>query len=298
MSGAPKTTLIVDLDNTLFDWVGLWHATFTALMDEVTRLTDYRLEDLESEIRSVHQKHGTSEYAFLLSHLKALEPYRTGRPAHEAFESAIVAARVARRAKLCLYPTVADSLLAIKGSGCQIVAYTESLRYYSFYRIKRLGLDGVLDYLYSPEDHEVPEDRPRFYSDDFYAFRFTRHRFTPKGELKPNPDILRAILEECGAAVENAVYVGDSRFKDIAMAEDVGMDSVWAKYGEAQDGEAYALLKRVTHWTDEDVQREAQIRERAVVPQVTLDKAFGQVFDYFRFADWHRSRSTDHGDAT
>jgi phosphoglycolate phosphatase len=287
-----KSTLIVDLDNTLFDWVNLWHATFTALMREVTQQTGLELVDLEPEIRAIHQRHGTSEYAFLLSDLSALAPFRGTRPANEAFAVAISASRAARRANLRLYPTVAESLLSIKGAGCQIIAYTESLRYYSFYRLKRLGLDGVIDVLYSPHDHDVPEDVPRFYSEEYYSFRFTQHRFTPVGELKPNPDILRTILSECETHSADAVYIGDSRHKDIAMANDVGLDCAWAKYGEAQDHEAYELLKRVTHWTDDDVQREEEIRSRSVQPTIVLEKALAEIFEHFTFAERHQSKSS------
>jgi phosphoglycolate phosphatase len=283
-----KSTLIVDLDNTLFDWVGLWFATFSAMMNKVSEQTGIALEFMEPEIRAIHQLRRTSEYAFLLSDITALEAYRAGRPATEAFVDAIRAFRETRRAKLALYPKVAETLLAIKGAGTQIIAYTESLRYYSFYRLKRLGLDGVIDFLYSPADHDVPSELDRFYREDFYGFQYTQHRFTPPGELKPNPTLLLAIVGECRADTESVAYVGDSLHKDIAMAQSAGIDCAWAKYGEAQDSEAYSLLKRVTHWTDEDVKREAEIRAKPVTAELILKSGFDEILDLFHFSDRHR----------
>jgi hypothetical protein len=35
MTASPKRVLITDLDNTLFDWVGLWYACFTAMLGKV-----------------------------------------------------------------------------------------------------------------------------------------------------------------------------------------------------------------------------------------------------------------------
>ncbi len=62
-----------------------------------------------------------------------------------------------RRKHLVLYPTVAETLLKIKGRGTRIIGYTESMAFYSNYRVRRLGLDGVLDYVFCPEDHVLPE---------------------------------------------------------------------------------------------------------------------------------------------
>jgi FMN phosphatase YigB (HAD superfamily) len=46
-----KKLLILDFDNTLFDWVTLWHRCFIAMTDEVTRISGIRLSDIQDEIR-------------------------------------------------------------------------------------------------------------------------------------------------------------------------------------------------------------------------------------------------------
>src|SRR4051794_21961380 len=61
-----------------------------------------------------------------------------------------------RDQNLKLYPSVFPSLWELKKRGTKIVAYTESMSFYSAYRLKRFGLDGVIDALFSPEDHIVP----------------------------------------------------------------------------------------------------------------------------------------------
>jgi len=285
-----KLVAIVDFDNTLFDWVHVWHASFSAMMQSVCSQTKLSLEDLASEIREVHQRHGTSEYAFLLGEIPSLKAYIGQNMAEEVFADAIRAYRTARKRNLYLYPSVADSLLRIKGSGARIAIYTESQSFYSFYRLKRLGLDGVVDCIYSPPDHDLPEGfvrgKARHYTRDYYQFRHTQHRHTPRGELKPNPAILKQIINDFGVSIKEVVYVGDSRHKDVAMALDAGVDHAWAAYGESQETEAYEMLKMFTHWTDEDVSREAEVRARMVEAKVILKESFSQLFDHFKFGQY------------
>jgi hypothetical protein len=95
----------------------------------------------------------------------------------QIFSGAIEAYRSQRRGHLILYPTVAETLLKIKGAGARIIGYTESLAFYSNYRVRRLGLDGVFDYIFSRKDHDIPaslsRDAIRRYPASHYEFRYT-----------------------------------------------------------------------------------------------------------------------------
>jgi phosphoglycolate phosphatase-like HAD superfamily hydrolase len=287
-----KILAVFDFDNTLFDWVHVWHSCFSAMMTEVELKTGLSTSDLATEIRAVHQLHGTSEYAFLLERLPSLKPYIRDQNASIVFEDAIRAFRKARKETLVLYPSVAETLLKIKGIGARIAIYTESQGFYSFYRLKRLGLDGVVDRIYTPPDHHLPEgfleNGGRHYGRDFYHLRYSEHRHTPTGELKPNPHLLSQIIADFGVSKQEAVYVGDSRQKDVAMALDAGVDCAWASYGEAQETAAYELLKLVTHWSDEDVEREKRIRARQIMAKVELNRNLSQVLDHFHFSEYHQ----------
>lgn len=236
--------------------------------------------------------HGTSEYAFLLESLPSLKPFIKDKTAQEVFGSAIYAFRKARKNELKLYPGVADSLLRIKGSGARLAIYTESQSFYSFYRLKRLGLDGVVDRIYTPPDHDLPDHfiqrGGRHYGRDYYHLRYTEHRHTPAGELKPNPQLLSQIITDFGATKDQVVYIGDSRQKDIAMAEDAGVEYAWASYGEAQETGAYDLLKLVTHWDDDDVERERLIRSREITAKIQLESSLSEIFNHFEFSEYHQ----------
>lgn len=258
-----KTVLITDLDNTLFDWVELWLNCFSAMLDGIVEISGIPREQLICEIAAVHQKHGTSEYSFLIEEIPSLGPILKGRPAITVFSEPIERYRLQRRKHLHLYPTVAETMLKIKGCGTKIIAYTESMAFYSNYRVRRLGLDGVLDYVFCPEDHVIPEglstDDLRKYPAEHYELKCTQQHFTPKGSKKPDTIVLNAIVTDLDLNKDDCVYVGDNLMKDTAMALDCGIEDVWAKYGQAHKRPEYRLLQQVTHWTVEEVEREQKL---------------------------------------
>ena len=289
MSPTNKSVVITDLDNTLFDWVDLWYQCFSRMFDKIVEISEVDAATLKAEIKAVHQKHGTSEYAFLIEEIPSLQ--EEGSSPDDLlvkYKPAIDAYREARREYLRLYPGVIETLRQLKNHGCMIVAYTESMAFYTNYRIRNLSLDGVIDYLYSPEDHDLPRgltpEQIRYYEDEKYQLRQTEHRYTPRGEKKPNPHVLLQIISDISASPSNCIYLGDSIWKDVAMAKDAGVECVHAKYGESIDCPEYELLKEVTHWTDEEVEFEREIRKRSVAPDFVAESCISQLLTMFRFA--------------
>lgn len=287
-------TLVVDLDNTLFDWFALWYASFRPIYDEIILKTKLSEPEVQLAIRKVHQNRRTSEYTFLLEEIDVLEKQRNGRNIREVFENSIAISKQNRDKNLKLYPGVLRGLWEAKSSGTKIIAYTESMAFYSSYRLKRVGLDGVIDVLFSPEDHDKPNgvsmENFRNLPDEFYELQVTENRHTPRGELKPNPKILLDILNSIGADPTRCAYVGDSLFKDMAMARDVGVFDIHAKYGESQKLPEYALLQKVSHWTEEDVVREKAITDKGAdfTPSVILHESFSEIFMYCDFTQFNK----------
>jgi phosphoglycolate phosphatase len=272
--------LITDVDNTLFDWQHFWFETFSALSERAIEIAGVDPARFYAECSVVHQKYGTSEYSQLLEELPCLHE-RFGSHVLEAMAPAIDAFRRARRQHLKLFPGVAEALETMRSNGIVVAAFTESLAFYSNYRFRKLGLDGLVDYLYSPPDHEMPIEPTtiRKYPPDTYNLKQTIHHYTPRGELKPNPDILSSIVRDLGFENAETFYVGDNLLKDIFMAQQAGVNDVWAKYGAAQGRkEQYDLLKLVTHWTPEMVEREkAAMTSGAIEPLYTLDTSFAEI---------------------
>lgn len=278
-----KKALITDVDNTLFDWVDIWYQSFTAMLRKIHEITGISEEDLYSPISTIHQKYGTSEYAFLLEEIPVLRE-RYGGCVAEELSPAIDAFRAARRDALRLYPGVMSALKMLNSNGIAIVSYTEATSFYVNYRFRKLELDTIIDYLYSPPDHPLPYkdiNALRKYPDANYLLKKTIHRLTPEGKKKPNPHILSCILKDIGVRPDEAVYIGDHPKKDIAMAQQAEVLDVLASYGAAQHREQYELLRKVTHWSKEEVEEEKEILSRLTVSPTIVVERFDQVLRLF-----------------
>ena len=297
-------TLILDLDNTLFDWFAVWYASFEPIYNEILKQTGRAEAEIQAEIRNVHRTRRTSEYTFLLEEIEALDDLRRGGDIRAKFRDAIELSRQGRDLNLKLYPSVFRSLWRIKDQGTKIVAYTESMAFYSAYRLKRFGLDGVIDIMFSPKDHDMPSgvsvDSMRRLPEEFYELQVTESRHTPPGELKPNPRVLLDIIKTVGATTDRCAYVGDSLFKDVAMARDVGVFDIHAKYGESQRRPEYDLLRQVSHWTEADVQREKSIVEKGhdFEPSAVLTDSFTEIFIHCDFESFDLTPDTTVDDKT
>ena len=281
------STLIVDFDNTLFDWFAVWHGPFSAMVEAILAEGGVERDTLLKEIKEVHQAHGTSEYAFLLESLPSLQKLSGSRDAVVArYAQAIETYRELRRELLALYPGVEDTLIAIRASGCRLVIFTESMGYYSNYRLRRLGLDPLFDYLISPPDHALPEafdpEVDRVYAPENYELEHAVHQTLPEGTVKPDPQVLLQIVESLGADPGSVAYVGDSLVKDIGMAQAAGILDVHARYGEQHTKEEYKLLQAVSHWTKEMIARESNTRPEHIRPTYVID-SFSELRSLFVF---------------
>ncbi|HBG78753.1 MAG TPA: hypothetical protein DDW84_07940 [Phycisphaerales bacterium] len=282
--------VITDLDDTLWDWVDIWYQSFKALLDQLVKDSGIAEDILLGEFKTVFTKHKTTEYAFAIEELPSLQKKHKGEDLTVLYAEAIKKYREGRKASLRTYPTVLGTLITLKKKGVLLVGYTESMSFYTRYRLRNIELDYFFDYLYSPKDHEFPENidpkRIRYYPPEHYNLRGVIHRFTPVGKLKPSPEILKEIVRDIGVASEQVIYIGDKLHKDISMAKDAGVIDVWAKYGEAKDRKEYELLRKVTHWSQEDVQKEKDTTIADVTPTYTLEKSFSEILEHLEFASF------------
>lgn len=280
-----KSVLITDLDNTLFDWFSIWHKSFSAMLNEISSISGISIEELKPQIKKIHQKHGTAEYAFVIEEIPSIRAkYGNRETINKIFDPAIHAYRSERKKHLKLYDGVYDTLNTLKNMGVLIIGYTESKEFYSNYRVSKLGLDGIIDILFSPEDHTIPFG---VIPQSNYQLTKTVNMHTPQGEIKPNPKILKDIIHSVEATPEKCIYVGDSEMKDIAMALEANVDAVFAKYGTSHfstNTDDYDLLRDVTHWTDSDVERERKIKEenKDIHAKFMINR-FDEILQLFQF---------------
>jgi FMN phosphatase YigB (HAD superfamily) len=269
----PQKLLITDLDNTLYDWVTFFTASFRSMVDELAVLLDLPKEILLSDFKAVHQRYGNSEQPFAVLELPSLQqkfPSLSRNQILEKIDPALHRFNSTRKRTLQLYQGVAETLSDIHGAGVKIVGHTEAILANSYWRLKTLGIDRYFSRLYTLEGrdaiHIPPENR---FVDPPVGFVTV----VPRAERKPNPRLLSDILQREGAALTSTYYVGDSLVRDVAMAKQAGVNSIWARYGTKYDHDNWAYLVKVTHWTDDDVKREKSLKIKfgEVAPDYTID---------------------------
>lgn len=275
-----KKALITDIDNTLYDWFDIWHSCFTAMLEKTLEISKISRDELLDDIQKVFKRHQTSEYSFVLEECKSLSELY-GNSLRASLDPAIEAFRLARSKSLKLYPDVLDTLTTLKNSDIKIIAFTESLQYYTVTRLKQLKLDTLIDVLYSPLENESSLIESR--SEKIQTTLITRT--IPPGELKPSPQVLKLILEENNLNPCDCIYVGDSEMKDIQMANDVGVFSILASYGSSHFKSRlkdYELLRRVSHWSEEEILREKNLKEtnKHATPNHTAH-SFSEIINFF-----------------
>jgi len=282
------TVLIIDLDDTLFDWVSLWYYPFKKMLERLIIDSGIPKDVLEEEFKKVFTKYGTCEYSFAIQELPSLVRKHPNQDLSEIYKDAISIYRMERKKRLKLFPNVLKTLRYIKAKGSLIVAYTESMEFYTKNRLKKLGLDGIIDFVYTPQDHDIPSnvilENKRRYKKDYYELKFTKIKHTPKNEKKPNPKILLTIISDVNASIKNTIYVGDKLVKDISMAQTASVMAVHAKYGVADKRKEYKLLRKVTYWTDEEVDKEKNSSEEDFNLRYILRKSLRELLNMFNFS--------------
>lgn len=264
----------------------MWYKSFEPYLTNLSRVTKIPIDQLTSDFKQLHQKYGTAECSYAYKELGSIKREHYSLIEDESSGPSIIHTYYRdKRNYLKIYDGVHQTLSKIKTIGTKIVGFTESNIFYTKYRIKTLNFDGLYDYIYSTEDHRIPKTVKRYYSENYWDPALTQIRIMPGGSRKPSPDILLNIIKDMGGDRETTIYIGDKPDRDVYMANLAGVTSVYAEYGNIIDTEAYELLRKVTHWSDNDVQREIEFKkgdEKTQRPRFTV-QSFAEILSLFEF---------------
>jgi FMN phosphatase YigB (HAD superfamily) len=275
--------LITDLDNTLYDWVSYFSQSFEALVNAIHELTGIEINILLSEFKVIHQKYNSSErpYASLELESIALHFNEVNKDRlKEKLQPAFAKFSKKRKETLFLYPGVKETLKELKERGVVIVGHTESYEVNSVFRAKSLGLEKYLKHLYTirSDSSSHPDINKPIIGEADLDWVVT----LPETERKPNPQLILDICRREGISPSDTYYLGDSIVKDISMANRAGVNSIWAKYGKNIDMVNWSLLVSITHWTNEDVSNEENIKSMysKEIPKYEIS-TFSEIKKYF-----------------
>lgn len=255
-----KKILITDLDDTLYDWLGFFIPSFYAMVDEIANITSIDKTILLAEFKERHQHYGTVEHPFVTLELPSIKSRYSGmnsKQIKEELSEAFHRFNSVRKNELTLFPTVKKTLQELYNHGVVIIGLTESTQEAGYYRLKKLGIDGLFKSVYVS-------------TSAFKSQYDTNDKVHVVEIKKPDKDLLIKICTDEEFSLSDVVYVGDSLTKDVYMAKMAGVTSVWANY-DKKENDYYQKLVDITSWTDQDFEREKKLKKEWGIKSLSPD---------------------------
>ncbi len=229
--------LVTDLDGTLCLWVDFIVPALDALVASLVQTTGEPRIKVVQALKKVYEQHGSNEYPYAVQESELFAPYAGDfasfdrlviDPAREAFSRQ-------RRRYLRPFPTVLETLQALREEGVRVVVLTDAPRNAAEQRLRQLGLTALLEAVFCMPGYPFPDSGVadairRREEEGRYRLEIPVHEL-PRAHEKPDPRGYRAMCEVLRVRPEETIFVGDNRKKDIAVAQEVGALDVWAAYG-------------------------------------------------------------------
>jgi putative hydrolase of the HAD superfamily len=194
--------IIFDLDNTLTDFMRMKDESINAaIWSMIDAGLDFPEQRIREEIYRIYDEEGI-EYQKVFNRLLVT---LIGEVDYRILAAGIVGYRKAREAALVLYPHVNRTLLTLLKKGLRLAVISDAPRQEAWMRLCYLGLHHMFDTVIAFED---------------------------TGERKPSPVPFRLALERLGLEPTEALMVGDWPERDIAGAGELGIHTVFARYGD------------------------------------------------------------------
>lgn len=277
-------TLILDLDNTLYDWVTFYATAFDEMVRELSLLLCVEKTKLLDEFKQVHQGYRNTEQPFAALDLPSVKSKYAKLERSEVatkLERAFRAFNQSRNQHLRLYPGVLDTLCELQRANIKVIGFTDSFLVNAYDRLSRLDIQEFFCRLYATGGDAPDHPFPETIANRTYPRNILR---TVLGEKrKPDPAVLLEICDLEKLEKENTWYVGDSITRDIRMAKAARIKAVWARYGIKYDSGHWDLLVAISHWTSEDVEREEKFKQEAglIEPDYIIDE-FGEILSLLK----------------
>jgi putative hydrolase of the HAD superfamily len=193
--------VVFDLDNTLTDFMRMKEsavdAAVAAMIDAGLRFSP---ADIKQKIYDIYDKEGI-EFQRVFDH--AIEAL-VGEMDFKIKAAGIVGYRRAKEASLVLYPHVKVTLIELMKRGIRLAVVSDAPRQEAWLRLCYLQLHHMFDFVSTFDD---------------------------AGERKPSPIPFQRALDFFGFAAGEVIMVGDWPERDITGASQLGMTTVFARYG-------------------------------------------------------------------
>ena len=194
--------VIFDLDNTLVDFMSMKRQAISgaihSMIDAGLRLSP---DEIRERIDTIYKERGI-EFQNVFDQL-LYDVFQ--KVNYKILSAGIIAYRRAREAALVPYPHVNMTLVALLKRGIKLAVISDAPGREAWLRLCYLNFHHVFDHVITFED---------------------------TGERKPSPVPFKKALELLKIEPREAIMIGDWAERDMVGAAQVGMTTVFARYGD------------------------------------------------------------------
>ena len=195
--------VVFDLDNTLMDYLKM---KTISCREALSAMIDAGLEIDEKtgmkKLFNLYDEYGIEFHEAFQVFLKK----EIGRIDWKVLASGINAYRRVKESFLGPYPHVHNTLLRLREKGLKLGIVSDAPKLKAWLRLTGIGLADFFDVVLTVDDVE--------------------------GKAKPHPMPFREIMKKLKAKPEEIIFIGDNPSRDIKGANQAGMYTVLAKYGQ------------------------------------------------------------------
>lgn len=254
-----QSIILTDLDNTIYNWKDFFAPSFRAMVHVLSKETGIHEDEIINDFKKIYNDKGSPEYAFSVQELKMCHNLPIKKVDKLVYLAKAVFSRT-RQKNLIPYNGVKKTLEWGIREGIKIIGVTNSPIFHAQRRLRKLNLDHLFFGLAGWEGHEVPDE-------DNYGIHTIKQRIKEKSyhsrvqklwplpteELKPNSIGYLEIINDLHISCEKTYVVGDSLWRDIKPALEIGAIGVWAKYGRECKPKSFETLLKLDKWSEEKI---------------------------------------------
>ena len=194
--------IIFDLDNTLLDFVKMKQfavkAAITAMIEAGLNVDE---EKAYQDIFDLYVEKGWENQQVFDDYLNQT----VGKVSNKILAAGIVSYRRAREATLLVYPNVNKTLIELIKMGIQLSVVSDAPSREAWMRLYYLNLHHVFDPVLTFDD---------------------------TGVRKPSPKPFEMALEIMKSTPDEVLMIGDWPERDVVGAKQIGMKTIFARYGD------------------------------------------------------------------
>jgi len=194
--------VVFDLDNTLVDFMAMKgqaiEAAIRAMQDAGLKLPSV---EIKARINEIYKQKGI-EFQSVFDELLYNEFTKID---YKILSSGVIAYRRAREAALVPYPHVYLTLMELMKMQMKLGVVSDAPAKEAWLRLTYLNFHHMFDVVVTFDD---------------------------TGERKPAPGPFKKVLDKLGVKAAEALMIGDWAERDVVGAKQVGMKTVFARYGD------------------------------------------------------------------